>query len=218
MMSDVGLAKTLRAPVQGRSKASYERMLAAAEDLLRSEGSCDFTLNAVSRKGKVSIGSIYNRFESKENLLHAVQLRVLQRVDADMHRRLAMAKAQTRDLPHLIVGLVEALAETLREHHEVMRPFMMRATEDPLIAQTGKDSYVLAATAIKDAMLEYEDQIQQPSPKRAVDTAFTVTYSAITRYLGLGLSTIGSWEGEWDVLKEDLAQMIAAFLVHPPIR
>jgi len=32
-MSDVGLAKTLRAPVQGRSKASYERMLSAAEEL-----------------------------------------------------------------------------------------------------------------------------------------------------------------------------------------
>lgn len=213
-MNDVGLVKTLRAPMQGRSKASYERMLTAAEELLRSEGSCDFTLNAVSRKGKVSIGSIYNRFESKENLLHAVQLRVLQRVDRDMHRRLDIAKADAQDLPHLISGLVDALAETLREHHEVMRPFMMRATEDPLIATTGKESYVLAAKSIKDAMLEYVDQIRQPDPKRAVDSAFMVTYSAITRHLGLGLATIGAGEGDWDVLKEDISQMIAAFLVH----
>lgn len=218
VMSDVGLAKTLRAPVQGRSKASYERMLSAAEELMRSEGSCDFTLNAVSRKGKVSIGSIYNRFESKEDLLHAVQLRVVQRVDETMRTRLLAAKTEGRDLPHLIFGLVEALAETLYEHQEVLRPLMTRATDDALVAETGKASYVLAASSIKEAMLEYTDQIKQPNPKRAVDVAFRVTYSTIARYLGLGSAMPGAWEGEWSVLKEDLSQMVAAFLGNPPIR
>ena len=55
MKQDVGLTTALRAPVQGRSKASYERMLVAAEGLMVSRGSDDFTLQEVSKKGKVSI-------------------------------------------------------------------------------------------------------------------------------------------------------------------
>lgn len=217
-MNDAGLVKALRAPVQGRSRASYERMLGAAEELMRETGSTDFTLNAVSRKGKVSIGSIYNRFESKDDLLHAVQLRVLNAVDQSMDTRLNGAIDKQTDLAHLILGLVDALAETLKEFHEVMRPLMMRATDDPLVAKTGKSSYQTTARMFKSAVLSHANEIRQPDPERAVDTAFRVTYAAIARYLGLGSASTGAWEGDWQTLKEDLAQMVAVFLTSPPVR
>lgn len=60
------LAKA-RAPQQGRSKASFERMLATAEELMTQRGSDEFTLNEVAKHGKVSIGSIYCRFDSKDD-------------------------------------------------------------------------------------------------------------------------------------------------------
>jgi len=217
-MKDVSLVKTLRAPTQGRSKASYERMLSAAEELLCREGSTDFTLKAVSEIGKVSIGSIYNRFESKDDLLHAVQLRVLQRVDDAMHERLSSVRADTHNLSLLIFGLVEALAEALNEHRTVMRALMMRATDDPLVAETGKASYLRVSNTIKTAMLDYTDQIKQPDPDRAVDSSFRIIYSAIARYLGLGSASTSEWEGDWDVLKHDISEMVAAFLTHAPVR
>jgi len=216
MKKDIGLTTALRAPVQGRSKASYERMLAAAEALMLAHGSDEFTLQDVSREGKVSIGSIYNRFESKDALIHAMQLRVLERVDAAMHERIDQARAQTHDLDHLVVRLVEVVAETLREFADLMRPLMMKASSDTVVATTGKRSYALTANAVKEAMDQYRADIRQPDPDRAIDSAYRILYAAIARYLGFGSTTTAAWEGDWAVLKMDLARMIAGFFGHPP--
>ena len=212
---DAGLVTALRAPLQGRSKASYERMLAAAEQMLASTGSDEFTLNEVSKVGSVSIGSIYNRFESKEALIHAVQLRILGRLDEAMHARLAAARETAGNLDELVVALVDAVAETLREFADLMRPLMARAGSDSIVAQTGKVSYVDTVRAFTDALLEYHADIRQPDAARAVDSAFRVLYAAVARYMGFGAPT-AAWEGDWPVLKQDLARMIAAFLGNTP--
>lgn len=217
MTHDAGLASTLRAPVQGRSKASYERMLAAAEALLVEHGSDDFTLLDVSRAGKVSIGSIYNRFESKEALLHAVQLRVLQRLDQAMLDRIASVRAAHDGLPPLVVGLVETLAETLREFAPQLRPLMARAHTDAHVAAVGKVSYAQTAQAFMDALLAHGAEIRNADPQRAVDSCFRILYAAIARYLGFGSPSTAAWEGDWSVLKQDMARMITAFLVTVPI-
>jgi AcrR family transcriptional regulator len=216
MKQDVGLTTALRAPVQGRSKASYERMLSAAETLLASRGSDDFTLQDVSKKGKVSIGSIYNRFESKDALLHAVQLRVLERHELGMRARIDRARASANNLETLVVALVDAVAETLRDDADLMRPLMQRATNDPLVAATGKTYYATTANAVKGALLVHAADMRQPDPLRAVDTAYRVLYASIARYLGFGSSSTAAWEGDWGILKQDLARMIAAFLVTVP--
>jgi len=214
--ADVGLTTALRAPVQGRSKASYERMVAAAEALMVSRGSDDFTLIEVSKQGKVSIGSIYNRFESKDALLHAVQYRVLEQLDAKMEERIGAARAQAVDLTSLVIGIVLAEAETLNEFADRMRPLMLRASSDPVVSRTGKNSYADNAKSVKDAMLAYRAEIRQPDPERAVDSAFRIMYASIARYLGFGSATTAAWEGDWKILTEDLARMLAAFLTSAP--
>ncbi|NOW48587.1 AcrR family transcriptional regulator [Novosphingobium sp. SG751A] len=216
MTKDVALSTALRAPVQGRSKASYERMLAAAEALMAAAGSDEFTLQEVSKKGKVSIGSIYNRFESKDALLHAVQLRVLERVDKQMGAMLDEARNGASTLDQLVVALTRAVGETLKENADIMRPLMLRATNDPLVAATGKASFVTTANAVKGALLLHSAEMKQPDPLRAVDSAFRILYATIARYLGFGSATTAAWEGDWDVLMQDLSRMIAAFLVTPP--
>ncbi|WCT76819.1 TetR/AcrR family transcriptional regulator [Novosphingobium humi] len=216
MTKDVALSTALRAPVQGRSKASYERMLAAAEALMAAAGSDEFTLQEVSKKGKVSIGSIYNRFESKDALLHAVQLRVLERVDRQMGAMLDEARNGASTLDQLVVALTRAVGETLKENADIMRPLMLRATNDPLVAATGKASFVTTANAVKGALLLHSGEMKQPDPLRAVDSAFRILYATIARYLGFGSATTAAWEGDWDVLLQDLSRMIAAFLVTPP--
>lgn len=214
MKKDIGLTSALAAPTQGRSKASYERMLAAAEALMVSRGSTDFTLNEVSEKGKVSIGSIYNRFEGKGALLHAVQLRTLEAVHQKIHERLERAQLDASDLNQLTVRLIDAYAETLREFAPSLRPLMLRSSTDILEA-AGKAAYVESSGEIKSAFLRFRDSIRQPDPDRAVDSAFRIMYGAIARYLGLG-SPSAMGEGDWNVLKEDLTRMVAAFLQSEP--
>ena len=212
---DVGLSSALRAPLQGRSRQSYERMMSAAEELLALHGNGDFTISDVSKAGSVSIGSIYNRFESKEALLHAVQLRVLERVNREMTESMAAAIAEYRDLDHLVDRLVRAVADTLYRHARSMSALMQVGSVDSVVSATGKAFYAKSVEAFCQALLDHSDQIKRPDPARAVDTAFRVLYSTIARYLGFGSAMSAAWEGDWSVLKEDLGTMIASFLRTP---
>ncbi|MGC6330748.1 TetR/AcrR family transcriptional regulator [Rhizorhabdus sp. FW153] len=215
LRDDVGLASTLRAPVQGRSRESYGRMMVAAEQLLGSRGNGDFTLAEVSRAGRVSIGSIYNRFENKEALLHAVQLRILERVNREMSERLAGQFGRNDGLDQLVARLVEVIAETLRAHAGPMAALMRIATDDPQVSVTGKRFYSETVRTYSCVLLSHREDIARIDPERAVDSSFRILYAAIARYLGFGSATNAAWEGDWTILKDDLAAMIAAFLGTP---
>ena len=72
----------LRPPLQTRSRESLERVLEAGRELLEEEGLEGFTVQEVSRRAKVSIGSIYARAPSKESLLLAVYDRAVGEIGA----------------------------------------------------------------------------------------------------------------------------------------
>jgi AcrR family transcriptional regulator len=206
-----------RVPQQKRSRASYERMLAAVETLLIERGGDDFSLIEVSKVGKVSIGSIYGRFDSKEDLLRDVQVRALERINADQLRVIAEAKASAMSLHQLVVELVDGIAESLRKHGGLMKPFMSRAPSDPLVAANGKASYHFIAQQVELAILTYSDEIPHPDAVRVVHSAYRILFSTIARYLGFGSGApADSAELDWTVLKEDLALMISSFLRTPP--
>lgn len=208
-------AALTRAPQQGRSRASYERMVAAAEALMRERGSDEFTLNEVAQRGQVSIGSIYNRFDSKDVLIHVVQEMALATMDLDQQAVIVKARESAGGLDALIRELVDGIAETLRKHAEIMRPLMLRATNDPVVALAGKKSYIAAESQVRELLLSRREEIRHPDPERAVSSSYRIMYAAIARYLGFGSSTTAAWEGDWALLKEDLGRMCSAFLRSP---
>lgn len=205
-------AALTRAPQQGRSRASYERMIAAASALMRERGSDDFTLNEVAQRGQVSIGSIYNRFPSKDVLIHVVQEMALAALDADQHALIQSASAKADSLDALIKLIVGGLADTLQAHAEIMRPLMGRSTVDPVIAASGKKSYLAVERAVCEALLARRSEIVHPEPERAVLSAYRIMYAAIARYLGFGSAVTAAGEGDWRHLKTDLGRMCSAFL------
>lgn len=205
-----------REPQQGRSKASFERMLTAAEKLLKKKGSDDFTLTEVSKAGKVSIGSIYLRFDGKDALIRAVQQRVLERVDAEQQQMLTEARTQASGLGDFMERFVEGFAESLKRHGPILRPIMLRAMYDSSVSSTGRGSHDRFAAEVKLAMLHYRTEFGQTDHQRLVDSAYRVIYATLARYLGLGSSSEASGEGDWDEVKSDLGTMCAAFLRHRP--
>jgi len=200
-------------PVRQGRLPRARSLIAAAEELLRERGNDDFTLQEVGKRGKVSIGSIYCRFDSKDDLIRAVQGRVLEAVNAEQLRVISEAEESAENLRQLVKLLVEGTAEALRSHAELMRPMMLRATSDPIVAAAGKKSYAEVADRVEGALLAHRDEIRQPDPERAVHSAYRVIYAAIARYLGFGSATGAAWEGDWEELKQDLGTMCAAFLL-----
>jgi hypothetical protein len=48
-----------------------------------------------------------------------------------------------------------------------------------------------------------------------VGWSFTVVYSVLARWLGLGSAPEAAGEGDWEQILSDLSQMVTAFLSRP---
>jgi len=135
------LSTSVKAPKQDRSRASFDRVLDAAVELLKEQGYQGFTLQEVSKRSRTSIGSIYCRVKGKDDLFHAVQDHVLAKLDAEMESILEPSKWENVDPRKLILFLVRELAEYLRRHTPILRALISRELADPVVMKKGKKAH-----------------------------------------------------------------------------
>lgn len=206
------VASMNRQPQQGRSKASLERMLAAARELMLERGSEDFTLQEVSKRGKVSIGSIYLRFESKDNLVRAVIAGSDRDIALAEDAMFAKLKAECGSLSEFVPRFVDAYAEVLRTLAPVLRLSMERAAFDPLVSGPGKARAIAAEEAATAAILEYEAEIAGDDAKTKAESAHHVIFATLARQLSLGSTGESVHSYDWELLKRELGRMCLAYL------
>lgn len=207
-----GVESVSRKPLQGRSKASLGRMVAAARELMLECGSEEFTLQEVSQRGDVSIGSIYLRFESKENLVRAVIAHSLEELTADETDVLGKLNDTCHDLASFVPAYVEAYAEVLRKHSPLLRLTMARAAFDPLVSGPGKKHAQEAENKSVDAMLAYQEEFGGSDRRLKAQAAYHVIFATLARQLSLGSTNESQDDYDWGVLKHELGVMSLAYL------
>ena len=199
-------------PRQGRSLASYNRMLAATRELLVERGDDDFTLLDVSERGNVSIGSIYLRFESKDKLLHAViaqELLDTLQLEAAMHERLAK---QASGLEEFLTAYISEYSAFLGERATMLGLIMQKAASDPAISNPGKEIAGQSLALAVAGIVKYSDEI------KGADTAFKAlvvcqtVFSTIARQYGLGTTGESADPELWTIVRSELAKMMLAYL------
>lgn len=205
-----------RTPLQGRSKASFERMLATARKLMLERGSEEFTLQDVSKQGNVSIGSIYLRFESKENLVRAVIADHLEAIAKAEDTMIETLRSETTSLVEFVPRYVEAFAEVLRDHAPLLRLSMMRAEFDPLVAEPGRASANRAARLATEAMLAFRSEFAGDDNERRANAAYQIIFATLARQLSLGSTRESAYPQDWGELKVELGRMCLAYLTCNP--
>ena len=201
-----------RQPQQGRSKASLGRMLAAAEKLMLQRGNEDFTLDEVTKIGKVSVGSIYHRFQSKDNLVRAVIANELERIAIDEDAMMAEVVGASKDLATFMPRYVEAYAELLRQHAPLLRLSMERASFDPLVSEPGKRRAYRSEEAAIAAMISYKDEFGGTRNEFKAKAAFNIIFATLARQLSLGSTGESASLRDWTELKAELGLMCLTYL------
>jgi AcrR family transcriptional regulator len=182
----------LREPKQGRSRASFEKVIAAARTLMAESGYDGFTLADVVRTSGVSIGSIYHRVSSKDDLLRVLHTRVLEEIEVEQAWIVCADRWEGFSLHQMLPQLLDELAEMLR--------------------RVGRASGKKLAEGFEALLLTRRDAIRHPDPVRAAHACFTTAYATYSRYLGLGSSLDSAGEGDWQILKADVSLMCGCFL------
>jgi AcrR family transcriptional regulator len=200
-----------RKPQQGRSKASLERMLAAGRELMLERGSEEFTLQEVSERGQVSIGSIYLRFESKDNLVRGVIAEALEVLAKDEDELLFRLKRDCKDLASFVPGYVEGYAEVLRRHAPLLRLTMERAATDPQVSAPGKESALRAEANATEAMLAHSAEFGGSDHKVKAQSSYHIIFATLARQLSLGSTGEAVHDYDWSLLKRELGRMCFAY-------
>ncbi|MFG2138600.1 TetR/AcrR family transcriptional regulator [Streptomyces sp. NPDC048650] len=155
-----------REPRQARSAATLARVLRAAEEIASSAGLEEMTIAHVAERAGVSVGTIYRRFEDREQLITALTERMLQRREEYVAEQLRAAEPS-------LSGVMDAYA------HALLQSFADSSGLFPeLLRVRGAKSLDRGArtiTEIHRLLLEaadpYTDQIRRSHPETALDTA-----------------------------------------------
>jgi TetR/AcrR family transcriptional regulator, cholesterol catabolism regulator len=98
---------------QARTEKRREQLLAAAARLMERDGSETVSMQALASEAQVSVGLIYSYFGSKNDLLLAVIVDVLERFEAEVPRAIAAAG---EDPVHRLVAAFRAYCEVIDQH------------------------------------------------------------------------------------------------------
>ena len=207
----LAVADVSRKPQQGRSKASLERMLAAGRELMLERGSEEFTLQEVSDRGSVSIGSIYLRFESKDNLVRGVIAEALDALAAAEGELLARLERDCSNLAEFVPAYVEGYAEVLRLHAPLLRMTMERASFDPLVSAPGKQHALRAEEQSVQGMLAHSAEFGGSDHRVKAQSAYHIIFATLARQLSLGSSGEAVHDYDWNLLKRELGRMCLAY-------
>ena len=126
-------------PQQARSIESTNRMLDAAERLMREGGPRAITIEAVIQRSETSMGSFYARFESREGLFQALHERFLDYVvQEDLFQQLEGAIAQP-NLASAVHTFISRLYLMQQKHRDATAFFLIFNNGDAIMREQGAE-------------------------------------------------------------------------------
>jgi AcrR family transcriptional regulator len=205
-------ASAIRQPRQKRSQEAYARVLHAGREILEQDGVEGFTVQAVSKRAGVSVGSIYLRAPSREALLLAIQADELERMERE-EIWLDPAAPLPDSVREYVEGVVTKTAQQMLGNARILRAFMRRGPEDPEVWERGRAGSQRVASLFEAALLVCRDSIRHPDPDTAVDFAFRMVYSMTARRITHGSEFESTRPLSDDRYLRELARAVADYLL-----
>ncbi len=213
---DGGVA-SVQPPQQERSRASFERVIQAATGLLEEDGYDGFTLAEVSKRANVSIGSIYARVKSKDDLFYVIQDRYM--TVTEDRPRLRDPGAWAGLEPHaLVVEVVNEIGELFQVNQRLLRVFMHRGIVDPAVASRSSVSVSRVHDEFEAILLTQSAAIAHDDPALAIDVAFRMAWGTLARQIMYGPTFESKRSIAWDTLVAELGLACSAYLLGSPAR
>jgi AcrR family transcriptional regulator len=140
-------------PQQQRSRESLERILDAAESLIRERGFEAMTIAEVVERSGSSVGSLYARFRNKRGLLQAVQGRYVDRVETALAA--AMAGSTDDRLEDCVNRVVGHLCDYLLNDPKLFRHSSWRPCSTRVIRGQGEKISGARRDMVTEALLQH---------------------------------------------------------------
>ncbi|MCX4779835.1 TetR/AcrR family transcriptional regulator [Streptomyces sp. NBC_01264] len=200
-----------REPQQARSAATLARVLRAAEEIASDSGLEEMTIAGVAQRAGVAVGTIYRRFEDKEQLISALTERMLERREEYVAERLRAAEPS---LPGVMDAYAHALLQSFADHSSLF-PELLR-TRGTRSLDRGARTITELHRLLLEAAAPYAGQIRRSRPQQALDTAARALLGACFHNSVRPDAATG--EAARRRYADELADMATAYLLTPDRR
>ena len=195
---------------QERSQRNLERIVSAAETVLSRDGWDAFTMKAVADEADASVGGIYRRFASKEQLLRAIKDNVLTRADA-MHKEIASYKAKS--LADAVARYSRQRIDSLTSYAEILRKILdAQQRPDEVMENRGRQSVQVGMDTFRTMVIPHKAEIGHADPELAIEFAFYVFNAAILRKMHAYASESVFEHVDWEIMKAEATTLIVSYL------
>jgi AcrR family transcriptional regulator len=207
-------ALAFKPPRQRRSHESLERILDAAESLIRERGFDAMTIAEVVQLSGSSVGSIYARFNNKIGLLQAVQVRYHARVQNDIFAALSGNHPDNEPLDEAVGRIVTVLCRHVLNEPELFRAFVLQAVFDSVVRTQGERTNSQRRDKIVDVLIAHRDEIRHADPDRAARWFYTACMAMLRERVtfGEGAELSGGFSDE--ALVAELTRMVTGYLAY----
>lgn len=161
---------------QDRSRATEQRILAAATQLIGKHGFEALPVATIAKKARVSIGGLYARYADKLALVHAVDERLLEEFDATLTSAMDPATLAGLDVAGVIEAYIAAMVGCFARRRDLLRQVVLRArsTGDPQFTERVRAFNQRAHAALCAQLLARRRKLRHPDPEAAA--AFGVMF------------------------------------------
>lgn len=201
----------VRVPRQERSRERLERVLDAAEELVREGGVSAMSIGAVSERAQTSVGALYSRFDDKRALLHAVHVRFIARTAASVAAAAAPERWEGRTLAEVVDGIVPLAVLAIRGNAGLIRAFMLASLEDPVMRERAELATRQGMAAVIGLLAERRAEIADRDPEAAADFAMRLAAATAQHSLIFAQPTPRAYDDE--ELAQRLASAVKRYLV-----
>jgi AcrR family transcriptional regulator len=201
-------------PRQRRSHESLERILDAAESLIRERGFDNMTIAEVVQRSGSSVGSIYSRFHNKMGLLRAVQLRYHGRVQNDIFAAFGGDNPQDESLAEAVARIVAVLSRHVLTESALFRAFMLEANFDDVVRAQGERTNAQRRTRVMEVLLVHRAEIRHPDPERAARWFYSACMALLRERITFGERAELSGGFPDQDLVQEMTRMVTSYLTY----
>lgn len=202
----------VKAPQQARSQRTLERLLDAAEALIREGGFEAVTVPAVVARASSSVGAFYARFPDKDALLSTLHQRVCHETVATADRLLDPEAWRDAPLEEVVAAIVAFAVRTFGDRRSVMTALNRALGGDPDYAERrAKNGVELGLRALR-LLSQYRDRIGHPDPVTAVPMVLRFVTATLEQRNAFASARVREVDVADDDLERELTRMVLAYL------
>jgi AcrR family transcriptional regulator len=154
---------------QERSQRTLERLLDAAEGVIREKGFTDAAVADIASRADCSVGTFYRRFRDKRALLHALDERFAEEFRATMKEAVAPQRWRGAPIAEILAGYIEFSLKQGRSSAALQRAALLMSARDAAFAERHMRLVRELHERLRGLLWARRDEIGHPEPAIAIE-------------------------------------------------